>query len=258
MESSTMAATVILLALIGAVGAFISGLVGIGGAIIIYPLVLFIPPLFGINTINAHTASGLTAAQVFFSTMSGSYSQRKSPDLNRSIIIPMGAGILLGSLLGAYSGSLFDAALINTVYTFLAILAVVLMFWKVRPEQTKYRFNAILLFITALIIGYVSGIVGAGGAFILVPVLLALFKAPFRTVVTSSIVIAFISSTGTFLMKSMTGDVDFFLMLPLIISSLIVAPIGTRMSQKTNQNVLRYILAVLIASAAIKMLMEIL
>jgi hypothetical protein len=256
MEPSLMIGTIILLAVIGAVGAFISGLVGIGGAIIIYPMILFIPPLLGMESMTAHTASGLTAAQVFFSTLSGSYSQRKSPDLNHSIIIPMGAGILLGSLLGAYSSSLFDASFINSVYTLLAILAVVLMFWKVRPEQINYQFNPLLLFITALIIGYVSGIVGAGGAFIIVPVLLTLFKAPFRTVVTSSIVIAFISSTGTFLMKSLTGDVDFLLMIPLIIASLIFAPIGTHISQKTNQQILRYILAVLIASAAVKMLTE--
>ncbi|TDM12725.1 sulfite exporter TauE/SafE family protein [Macrococcus lamae] len=248
---------ILLLSIIGAIGAFLSGLVGIGGAIIIYPMIIFIPPLFGIDTISAHTASGLTAAQVFFSTMSGSFSQRKSSDLNRSIIIPMGSGILLGSLLGAYSGSLFDEVVINSVYTCLAVLAVVLMFWKVKPEDTNYQHNSILLFIVALLIGYVSGIVGAGGAFILVPVLLAVFKAPFRTVVTSSIVIAFISSSGTFLMKSITGEVDFIMMLPLIISSLLFAPIGTRVSKKTNPQILRYILAALIASASIKMLMEI-
>lgn len=248
----------ILLLFIGAIGAFVSGLVGIGGAIIIFPMLLFIPPFFGIDTITPHLASGLTAAQVFFSTLSGSISQRSNPDARRQLIVPMGIGILLGSIGGAYSASLFDESIINIVYTGLAILAVILMFVKVRPEQTTTQFNPVLLFVTAALIGFLSGIVGAGGAFIIVPVLLALFRAPFRSVVASSIIIAFISSIGTFLIKAVTGDVDFVLMIPLVITSLIMAPVGTRISKKTNQLVLRYILAALIAAAAIKMLFQIL
>ncbi|UBH13551.1 sulfite exporter TauE/SafE family protein [Macrococcus armenti] len=246
---------ILILSLIGAFGAFISGLVGIGGAIVIYPMLLFIPPIFGYK-ITSEIASGLTAAQVFFSTLSGSMSQRNNPNLNKGIIVPMGAGILLGSLIGAFSASIFDESLINIVYTFLAILAVFLMFVKVKPENEHTTFNKIALFITALTIGILSGIVGAGGAFIIVPVLLAIFKAPFRSVVASSIVIAFISSVGTFIMKSMTGQIDFMMMLPLVIASLLFAPIGTKVSRKTNQQLLRVILAFLIALAAIKMLMN--
>lgn len=246
---------ILILSLIGAFGAFISGLVGIGGAIVIYPMLLFIPPIFGYK-ITPEIASGLTAAQVFFSTMSGSMSQRNNSDLNKGIIVPMGAGILLGSLIGAYSASIFDESLINIVYTFLAILAIFLMFVKVKPENEHTTFNKIALFITALAIGILSGIVGAGGAFIIVPVLLAIFKAPFRSVVASSIVIAFISSIGTFIMKSMTGQFDFIMMIPLVIASLLFAPIGTKVSKKTNQQLLRVILALLIALAAIKMLLN--
>lgn len=245
---------ILILSLIGAFGAFISGLVGIGGAIVIYPMLLFIPPIFGYK-ITPELASGLTAAQVFFSTMSGSMSQRNNPDLNKGIIVPMGAGILLGSLIGAYSASIFDESLINIVYTFLAILAVFLMFVKVKPENERTHFNKIALFTTALAIGILSGIVGAGGAFIIVPVLLAIFT-PFRSVVASSIVIAFISSIGTFIMKSMTGQIDFIMMIPLVIASLLFAPIGTKVSKKTNQQLLRVILALLIALAAIKMIIN--
>lgn len=246
---------ILILSLIGAFGAFISGLVGIGGAIVIYPMLLFIPPIFGYK-VTPEIAFGLTAAQVFFSTMSGGMSQRHNPDLNKGIIVPMGAGIFLGSLIGAYSASIFDESLINIVYTFLAIVAVFLMFVKVKPENECTYFNKIALFITALAIGILSGIVGAGGAFIIVPVLLAIFKAPFRSVVASSIVIAFISSIGTFLMKSMTGQIDFVMMIPLVIASLLFAPIGTKVSKRTNQQLLRVILALLIALAAIKMIIN--
>lgn len=247
---------IILLLIIGTFGAFVSGLVGIGGSIVIYPLLLFVPPLFGFD-ISSHTAAGLTASQVFFSTLSGSLSQRKNPDLDKSIIIPMGIGILIGSAAGAYSATLFNESLINIVYTILAIIAIILMFVKVKPDQEKDQYNMIFLIIAALIIGYVSGIAGAGGAFIIIPVLLAIFKVPFRKVIASSIVIAFISSIGTFFTKSIAGDVDFGLMIPLVISSIIFAPIGTNVSKMTDQKVLRIILAVMISAAAVKMLFEI-
>ncbi len=47
--------TVIMMLLIGVFGGFISGLVGIGGAIIIYPAILLLPPLFGVLH-TAHTS----------------------------------------------------------------------------------------------------------------------------------------------------------------------------------------------------------
>lgn len=246
----------LLFAIIGALGAFLSGLIGIGGAIIMYPMLLFIPPLFNID-MTPTTAAGLTAAQVFFSTLSGSISQRKNENLNTSIIIPMSIGILLGSISGAYIASIFDESIINIVYTFLAVLAVILMFIKVKPNDAKTKYNKIALFLVASIIGILSGIVGAGGAFLIVPILLTFFKVPFRVVVANSIIVAFVSSIGTFFTKFITGSVEIEYALPLIIASLIFAPIGTKVSKKTNQSVLRYILTTLIILAAIKMIIDI-
>lgn len=62
---------------IGILGGFISGLVGIGGAIVIYPALLLLPPLFGLPTYSAYIASGLTSSQVF-STLSGSLNAYKN------------------------------------------------------------------------------------------------------------------------------------------------------------------------------------
>jgi len=76
--------TVIMMLLIGVFGGFISGLVGIGGAIIIYPAILLLPPLFGAPAYSAYIASGLTSSQVFFSTLSGSLKARKNQNSHPS------------------------------------------------------------------------------------------------------------------------------------------------------------------------------
>ncbi|ORN70232.1 sulfite transporter TauE/SafE, partial [Staphylococcus aureus] len=83
---------------------------------------------------------------------------------------------------------------VNTVYVIIAILALILMFIKVKPTTQETKSKPLLFIIVGFGIGVISGIVGAGGAFIIIPVLLALFKLPMNTVVNNSIAIAFISS----------------------------------------------------------------
>lgn len=187
---------IVIMLLIGVFGGFISGLVGVGGAIIIYPAILLLPPLFGAPAYSAYIASGLTSSQVFFSTLSGSLKARKKTEFSPQLVLYMGGGMIIGSMLGAFLANLFDAIFVNTVYIIIALLALTLMFIKVKPSSEKSSFNKYLLVIIGLFIGIISGIVGAGGAFIIIPILLVLFKLPMNTVVANSIVIAFISSIG--------------------------------------------------------------
>ncbi|HDE6782548.1 TPA: sulfite exporter TauE/SafE family protein [Staphylococcus aureus] len=198
-------ANMTIMLLIGVLGGFISGLIGIVGAIIIYPAILILPPLIGIPAYSAYIASGLTSSQVFFSTLSGSLNARKQPAFSPKLVIYMGGGMLIGSMLGAILASLFNATFVNTVYVIIAILALILMFIKVKPTTQETKSKPLLFIIVGFGIGVISGIVGAGGAFIIIPVLLALFKLPMNTVVNNSIAIAFISSVGAFFIKLMQG-----------------------------------------------------
>ena len=75
---------------IGFVGSFISGMLGIGGAIINYPLLLYIPAILGVAHFSAHEVSGITAIQVFFATIGGVWAYRKGGYLNKTLIGFMG------------------------------------------------------------------------------------------------------------------------------------------------------------------------
>lgn len=68
---------VVVLFLIGFVGSFLSGMLGIGGSIIKYPMLLFIPQLFGLAAFSAHEVSGISAVQVLFATIGGVWAFRK-------------------------------------------------------------------------------------------------------------------------------------------------------------------------------------
>ncbi|MDW4475645.1 sulfite exporter TauE/SafE family protein [Staphylococcus saprophyticus] len=246
--------TVIMMLLIGVFGGFISGLVGIGGAIIIYPAILLLPPLFGVPAYSAYIASGLTSSQVFFSTLSGSLKARKKPEFSPPLVIYMSGGMITGSMLGAFLANLFNAEFVNTIYIIIALIALILMFINVKPNLNQSSFNKPLLVMVGLFVGIISGIVGAGGAFIIIPILLVLFKLPMNMVVANSIVIAFISSIGAFIIKLIQGYIPFEDALFLIIGSILFAPLGLKLSKKIPNFIQKWIISILIIVAIIQLI----
>src|SRR5690625_5323834 len=99
-------------------------MVGIGGAIINFPLLLYVPAMLGVAQFSSYEVSGITAIQVLFATIGGVWAYRKGGYLNKVIIGYMGTGILLGSLIGAFLYSYMSESDINVVYGVLALLVV--------------------------------------------------------------------------------------------------------------------------------------
>lgn len=247
---------IIVIFLIGFIGSFVSGMVGIGGSIIKYPMLLYIPSLMGFSAFSAHEVSGISAVQVFFATLSGVWAYRKGGYLNTSLIVYMGSSIFIGSLLGAYGSRLMNGDSLNFVYGILAIIAVILMFLPKRgiDEQSfeEVTFHKGVAAFLALFIGISAGIVGAAGAFLLVPVMLVVLKIPTRMAIASSLAITFISSIGTTVGKVVTGQVILIPALLMIVASMIASPLGAQVGKKVNTKTLQILLAVLILVTAIK------
>lgn len=245
---------------LGFIGSFISGMLGVGGSIIKYPLLLYIPPLFGLVTFTAHEVSGISAVQVLFASIAGVWAYRKSGLLNKDLIIYMGASILIGSFIGSYGSDLMSENAVNVVYGALAVIAAIMMFIprKTVEDTTNITFNKSLAAILALIVGVASGIVGAAGGFLLVPILLTVLKIPTRVTIATSLAITFISSIGGSIGKVVTGQVEYWPAFIMIIASIIAAPLGAKIGQKMNVKVLQYLLAFMIAGTAIKIWLDIL
>ncbi len=253
---------IITIFIIGFAGSLLSGMLGIGGAIINYPMLLYIPVLFGFSGYNAYEVSGIVAIQVFFATLTGVWSYRKGGYLNKSLIIIMGASILLGSFLGGYGSHFLSEAGINFVYGILAVIASVMMFVpkKGRTDENAAQidYNKPVAAILTFIVGVGAGIVGAGGAFLLVPIMLVVLKIPTRMTIATSLAVTFISSIGATTGKVLTGHVPLSPAAIVIIASLIASPIGASFGKKMNTKLLQGILVVLIVGTAIKIWMDIL
>ncbi|SHM65089.1 sulfite exporter TauE/SafE family protein [Gracilibacillus kekensis] len=252
---------IIIIFLIGFVGSFISGMLGIGGSIIKYPMLLYIPPLFGLAAFTAHEVSGISAVQVLFATIGGVWAYRKGGYLNKSLIIYMGISILIGSFIGGFGSKLLSEGGINLTYGILALIAAVMMFVPKKGIDDipldQVKFNKTLAASLALIVGVGAGIVGAAGAFLLVPIMLVVLKIPTRMTIASSLAITFISSIGATIGKVTTGQVEYFPAAIMILASLIASPLGANAGKKVNTKLLQVILAVLIAGTAIKIWIDI-
>lgn len=252
---------IITIFLIGFIGSYLSGMLGIGGSIIKYPMLLYIPPLFGLAAFSAHEVSGISAVQVFFATIGGVWAYRKGGYLNKTLIIYMGASILIGSFIGGYGSKLMSEDGINLIYGVLALIAAVMMFIPKKGIDDipldQVKFSKWLAAILALIVGVGAGIVGAAGAFLLVPIMLVVLKIPTRMTIASSLAITFISSIGATVGKVTTGQVDYFPAAIMVVASLLASPLGAMAGKKINTKILQVILAVLIFATAVKIWMDI-
>ena len=255
-------AFIITIFLIGFIGSYISGMLGIGGSIIKYPMLLYIPPLLGVASFTAHEVSGISAIQVFFATIGGVWAYRKGGYLNKPLIIYMGISILIGSFIGGYGSKLMPENGINLVYGILALIAAVMMFIPKKGLDDipfdQVKFNKWLAAALALIVGIGAGIVGAAGAFLLVPIMLTVLKIPTRMTIASSLAITLISSIGATVGKVTTGQIDYFPALIMVVASLIASPLGAMAGKKMNTKVLQIILAMLIFVTAVKIWFDIL
>ena len=167
---------------LGFIGSFLSGMLGVGGSIIKYPLLLYIPPMFGLVAFTAHEVSGISAVQVLFVSIAGVWAYRKGGYLNKELIIYMGGSILIGSLIGSYGSSFLSEEAVNVVYGILALIAAIMMFIPKKQVDDmpidEVTFNKPLAAVLALIVGIGSGIVGAAGGFLLVPIMLTVLAYP--------------------------------------------------------------------------------
>src|SRR5699024_9441790 len=118
---------IVVLFLIGFIGSFISGMVGIGGSIIKYPLLLYIPTIIGLASFTAHEVSGLNAVQVLFASIAGVWAHRTSGNIKKQLIIIMGSGVLAGSLIGGFISTWMSEIAINFTYGILGLIASILM-----------------------------------------------------------------------------------------------------------------------------------
>ncbi|UCE78252.1 MAG: sulfite exporter TauE/SafE family protein [Nitrospiraceae bacterium] len=241
---------------------FLSGLLGIGGGIILFPVLFYIPQILGFEGIAVKSITGLTMIQGFFASLSAMLFYRKHRLVNRSLVITLGLSLFLSSLIGALASKKVPDESLLIVFGILALFASLMMFIPRSYSrdgliEDQVIFNKNLAIIIGIVLGFFLGMVGQSGAFIIIPILLYILKIPLRVALGSMLAIGLFSSTAGLAGKIATGQVPFHMAGILLIGAIPSAQFGSFISKKIATPYLRWILALVIGAAAIRIWIDI-
>lgn len=251
------------LALLGFAGAFVSGLVGVGGAIVMIPLLYYVPPLLGVGSLPMREVSGVTMVQVLAASLVGTWTHGRHAAVHRGLALTGGLAMAAASLTGAIASSHLSARALLAVFAVMTTVALPLL--AVRPvagdesapatDAAVSRALAVVLF---ALIGAASGLVGAGGAFLTVPVMIALLRLPVRLAIGTSLAVTGMSALTGVLGKALTAQIPLGPAGAVVLGSLVGARLGSHISRRVPVRVLRLVLAGLVALVAIRVWWDVL
>jgi uncharacterized membrane protein YfcA len=247
---------------IGLVGAFLSGLLGVGGAIVMIPMLLFLPPLFGLAPFDMVAVGGMTIVQVLAASLAGLLTHRQAGHFAWPVAWPMGLAIGVGSAVGGVAAAWVPVRWLEALFAALAVAAVVLMLLPARGRdegsEVPAGFRPGLAAGIAGVVGGISGLIGAGGSFLLTPLMRTVLKLPLRLIIGTSLGIVFVSALSGTIAKGLTGQIPWAATAFLVLGALVGAPLGAKVSHRVPARALRWFLAAAIAVTAIKMVWQLL
>jgi uncharacterized membrane protein YfcA len=252
----------VLILVVGFAISCLSGFLGIGGGIVMAPALLYLPPALGLSALDMRQVAGLTITQGLFACLSGAWRHDRYRSVSRRLVIYMGSAITVAALTGSVASRWVANEVLIVVFAGLAVIAA-LMMWLPKAEEFKvedpdaYRFNIFLAISIAAVIGILGGLVGQGGSFILIPLMLHVLRLPTRVVIGSNLALVFLASLAGFVGKAVTGQVPLIPAALLVLAAVPGAQIGSVLSHRTSPRWLRTTLAVVIALAAAGMITDV-
>jgi uncharacterized protein len=261
---------------------FISGMFGIGGGFLMTPLLIFVgvPPAVSVASVASHIAA---------SSFSGAISYWRK----RALDTPLALMLLVGGFVGTVAGvALFtilrsldqlDLMIGLSYVTLLTIVGGVMIYegvravlrdrrglpavirrpgshlWvhglplKMRFKRSKIYVSVIPVWGIGFIIGFVGAIMGIGGGFLLVPMLIYLLRVPTATVIGTSMVLTLVTMASATVLHATTNHlVDAVLAFILMVGGVTGAQFGARTGQKMRGERLRLLLGVLVLAVGLR------
>jgi len=261
---------------------FISGMFGIGGGFLMTPLLIFIgvQPAVAVASVTTHVAA---------SSLSGAIAYWRRNAIDVTLALTLLAGGIIGSAGGVAlftwlrAQDQLDLVIGLSYVTLLSIVGVLLVgesaraivrarhgkpaelrrpgshVWfhglplKLRFKRSKVYVSAIPVLVIGLIIGFIGAIMGIGGGFLLVPMLIYLVRVPTATVIGTSLVLTFLTMVAATVLHAATNHlVDAVLALILMVGGVIGAQFGAHAGQRIRGEWLRLLLGLLVLAVGLR------
>ncbi|WP_328186697.1 sulfite exporter TauE/SafE family protein [Marinobacter sp. OP 3.4] len=157
---------------LGALAGTLAGLFGIGGGLVIVPVLIFSFGLQGISPeIAAHLAVGTSLATIVFTSISSIRSHHQKGAVRWELFRPMVVGIVVGAALGAWTASLLSGEALELIIGVFVILVALKMLLDINPTTARPEPGKPLLSVAGTVTGWGSAIFGIGGGTLTVPFL---------------------------------------------------------------------------------------
>lgn len=268
----------------------LSGLFGVGGGFLMTPLLIMMG-------IPATVAAATDSNQIVAASTSGTYAHWKLGNVDVKMGLYLLAGSLLGGAAGVQIIKLLRAmgnADFAIKITYIIMLGIVggYMFFesltqlrkngkqaagpkggkkesrlkkalRALPLQTDFvksgvRHSALIPIALGAFVGVLAALMGVGGGFLMVPVMVYLLGMPMHVVVgTSLFLVLFTCIEVTFLQAYTNHTVDFILAVLLLLGSTIGAQVGTILGKRLKGEQLKILLAVIVLVVTVKMVADI-
>jgi uncharacterized protein len=222
----------------GVVGGMLSGLVGVGGGII------FVPGLLYVGGWRIQDAVAASLVIIIFSSLSGTLRNARSADpVNWRAAGLLSLAVAPSSLIGVLISRVSPEVVVKAAF---ATLLIALAYPTARGggqyDSDRKDIPLPLVFLAGIFVGALSGLVGVGGGVVLVPLMvLGMGLTTKRAISTSLAVVMFTGLVGAagYVATGFRDVQDLLSLPPLIIGSVIGAPLGVRVRDWLPESMVR-------------------
>jgi uncharacterized membrane protein YfcA len=266
--------TILLLLLAGCVTGFLAGFFGVGGGILLVPVLLFFytsvlnPPVSSV--VVTHLTFGTSLLVVIFASVVSAYQYSRNDHVIWKGVLYIGLASVAGAVFGSTIASSLQGKVLQQIFaTVVAVAAVRLLMRSRKPsEEPKPNLSPAGLTGIGGIVGMVSSLAGVGGGVFSIPMMYYIMKFPLKKALGTSsatIVITAVAATAGYIVngwnhpdmtayRSFTiGYVDYLHAIPIIIGTIPLARYGAGVAHKTKVGVLQKVYGVFLLVIAVKM-----
>src|SRR5881409_1877201 len=127
----------VITAVAGLAASFLSGLLGIGGGLVLTPLLLYLPPLVGGVAIPVKIVTGLTIVQAISGSLLGVMRHRSYGNVSMPLVWLMGPPIAIASLIGALVSQGVSDRVLLLIFAVMAFAGAVMLMLPVEPRDAN-------------------------------------------------------------------------------------------------------------------------
>lgn len=262
--------TIIALCVTGVFAGILAGLLGVGGGIVIVPVLYFLFQKFGVSPQSAMViATGTSLATIIPTSISSIRSHQAKGNVDIELLKSWGVFIFCGVLIGSYLVTRVDGGWLTPLFGVIASLSALNMLFRTGKSAIANslpgKFGQSSL---GGGIGFFSSMIGIGGGTLSVPILTAFSYPAHKAVGTAAAIGLIISLPGALTMLvlgttpidapigtyGLVNLVGFVCIVPLTV---IFAPVGASIAAKLDANKLKKVFAIVLLITGVRMLAQV-